>query len=771
VTNEVDRLAWPLRFVATIAAGALLLTGVTLGIAPRLWGIANAHDETAVVLPAFQPLSQRTVVFDNANNVIAVYERENSQPIKLAQVPPLVIDAFLAVEDTGFYAHHGVNLRGFFRALLANFATDGPTQGASTITQQVVKNDFLAGLPRDGRYKALQAHYATMLEKTTTKDEILERYLNTVFFGNNAYGLQAAAEVYYGKKVEQLTMIEGAFLAGLVRSPSGYDPINNPEPSRRRFQQVTERLVATGMVAADEAKTLADTWPIPERVRTIATLTTKPTYFTVALRDYLLTKSNILGATEQERANLLYRGGLRIHTTFDPALQEQAETARNILPKNTKGFDAALMSVETSTGAIRAMVGGRGLRPDEPAGEVNMTLVPRQTGSSIKAFILASAYEAGAEERDIINGPGPCTVPDFSNGKPTTKTVTNKSGELGPLNGKNTWSSTDCGFIRLSYAVGLHRVVDSVYRFARSSYFYQGQSPKDHEAFQPLPLTATGNNALSPMDMASGMQTILNQGLHHDPYFVQWVDGADGKRFYTHEDPGVQALDARAALETVDTLKGVIRAGTGARNLRNFPRPAAGKTGTQFENTNAWFVGGTPQLTTAVWVGDPNGYTPMDGIPEFKAEMGRNGKVQGADYPARIWGAYMEAAHAALPVVDWPPVPAPTRPAARIYVPGEECLARLVSGTLPPPSGVSTSTTAAPAPVTTTTVVGAPPGTTGLATTTTQPTAIVVQITSGTLVPDNVLDPRAPMPSIDTRTFVYRCGDAPLGVVVQKKNK
>ena len=128
--------------------------------------------------------------------------------------------------------------------------------------------------------------------------------------------------------------------------------------------------------------------------------------------------------------------------------------------------------------------------------------------------------------------PGPCTVPDFTDGRPSLKTVTNKSGEIGPLNGKNTWSSTDCGFIRLSYDVGLHRVVDSVYRFARSAYFYQGQSPKDHEAFQPLPLTATGNNAMAPIDMASGMQTILNVGLHHDPYYVQWIDGADGTRFY-----------------------------------------------------------------------------------------------------------------------------------------------------------------------------------------------------------------------------------------------
>ncbi|MBK8333247.1 MAG: transglycosylase domain-containing protein [Acidimicrobiaceae bacterium] len=478
----MHRLAWPLRFVAVILAGALLTTGVVLAVAPRLWMIANAHEELPVVLPEFQPLSQRTIVYDLYDNVIDVYERENSQPIRLDQVPTEVIDALLAVEDNEYYLHHGVNLRGFFRALLSNFASDAPVQGASTITQQVVKNEFLAGLPRDGRYKALQAHYATMLEKKLTKDEILERYLNTVYFGNNAYGLQAAAEVYFGKNAGELTMVQGAFLAGLVRSPSGYDPIRNLEQSQRRFVQVVDRLEKVGLITEREGADLADTWELPDRLRTIPTFSTTPTYYTLALRDYLLTKSNILGATEQERATLLYRGGLRIHTTFDPTLQAQAEQARNILPNSAIGFDASVVALDTTTGAIRAMVGGRGLRSDVPAGEVNMALAPRQTGSSIKAFILATAHQAGAQPNDIINGTAPCAVPDFVDGRETLKFIRGGGIEIGPLNGRNTWSSTDCGFIRLGYSVGLHRVVDSVYRMAHSTYFYQGQPEDEHES-------------------------------------------------------------------------------------------------------------------------------------------------------------------------------------------------------------------------------------------------------------------------------------------------
>ncbi len=227
-----------------IAGGALLITAMMIGIAPRLWTAANAHEELPLVLPEFEALAQRTYVYDVYGNEIAVYELENSQPIAYADISPEVIQAFLVVEDKEFFSHHGINLRSLVRATLSNFASDAPQQGASTITMQVVKNDFLAGLERDGRYKILQIHYARMLEREMPKEQILERYLNTVFFGNNAYGIQAAAETYFGKTAAELTFIEASFLAGLVRSPSGFDPINSPERSRARWLQVLDRLVS-----------------------------------------------------------------------------------------------------------------------------------------------------------------------------------------------------------------------------------------------------------------------------------------------------------------------------------------------------------------------------------------------------------------------------------------------------------------------------------------------------------------------------------------------
>jgi len=749
----VRLIAWLLRLATIIVAGALLTTAVVIGVGPRLWRVANAHEQLPVTLPAFQPLSQRSYVYDVTGNVIAVFERENSQPITLEQVPPAVLSAFLAVEDEQYYLHHGVNLRGFARALLSNFSSDAPRQGASTITQQVVKNEFLAGLPRDGRYKGLQAHYATMLEKQLTKGQILERYLNTVFFGNNAYGLQAAAEVYFGENVGQLTMVQGAFLAGLVRSPSGFDPIRHSESARARFRQVTERLSAVGLLTPLVATFLGSTWKMPEHVLTIPTFSTKPTYYTEAIKEYLLKRATLLG-DEQQRANLLYRGGLQIHSTFDSNLQALAEQARTQLPENAQGFDAAEVTLDTKTGAIRAMVGGHGFQPR--IDEINMALVPRQTGSSIKLFILAAAIEAGAEPTDLIDGTKPCLLPNPDDPKNPFLIDDAVGRAVVPLQ-EQTWASINCAFARLSQIVGLHRVVDTTYRMAHSPYLFEGQT--DRVPIQPYASFATGANAMRPIDMAAGMQTIANQGLHHDPYYVDYIDKADGTRLYTHDDPGVQVLDPDVALKTIATLKGVLTKGTAAKTLANFPFPAAGKTGTQQDNTNSWFVGASPQLTTAVWVGDPDAYPPMVNVPEFVGV----GKVQGATYPARIWGALMEPALTPLPVEDWPAAPPPARKPVRLYLPGNECLAKLVSGVLPTP-GAPTTTTATTLPPE---VPDGEPTTTTLA-----PKPVLKAIPSDTTIPADVLDPKSPLPQIDPKGIVvYPCDKAPKDVVITGKKK
>ncbi|MFK7918891.1 MAG: transglycosylase domain-containing protein [Ilumatobacter sp.] len=743
----MQRFAWIPRLLLVIASGALLIVAIVIAIAPRVWSAANAHSEDPVVLPAFQELAQRTTVFDANGNEIAVYQLENSQPIEYAEIPARVVQAFLLVEDKEFFTHDGVNVRSLFRATLSNFASDAPQQGASTITMQVVKNDFLAGLERDGRYKLLQIQYAKRLEKEMSKEAIIERYLNTVFFGNNAYGIQAAAETYFGKAAADLDFLEATFLAGLVRSPSGFDPINEPERSRARWIQVLDRLVTEEVITEEEAEFLETDFVLPERVRVIPGREFQRTYYTEALRDYLLNRSDILGATYEQRYNLLFRGGLQIHTTFNPDMQAAAERARDLLPNTTEGFDAAIVSLDSTSGAIRVMVGGRGFQPGER--ELNMALSPRQTGSSIKYFILAAAIQAGAQAGDQIDGRRGCALESGDPSEPIFQINGGVAGFVGDLR-QITAQSVNCGFARLSQIVGLNRVVDTTYRMAASPYLFPGQT--DREPVQPFASFATGANEMTVLDMAAGIQTLANEGVHQEPYYVEFIDDANGDRLHTHFDPGTEVLDRDAALETVDIMKGTLTNGTARREgPLNDGRQSFGKTGTQENNTNAWFVGGTKQLATAVWVGDPDAYTPMIGIDGFEW-----GRIQGGRYPARIWKNFMDPAHAFLPLEDWESPAPPERSNARLVLPGNECEKVVVGQTGGDP--VEVEPVPGAAEVAELQVVP-PPG--EPAETVPVETTPIVLITENvqlgtTIAPDN-LDPNHPLPSVVIGRDIQPC--------------
>lgn len=760
----VRAVTWICRLGLIALAAALLFGSVVVAVMPRVWGVANSWEGTPVELPALQPLARRTEVFDRENNLIAVFQRQNSQPVAFADIPQVVKDAFLQVEDQEFYTHNGVNARSLFRASLSNVASDAPQQGASTITMQVAKNEFLAGLERDFRYKVLQIHYAMMLENQFTKDDILERYLNTVFFGNNAYGVQAAAEVYFGKTAGQLTFTEAVFLAGLVRSPSGYDPIDNPERSRARFAQVVDGLVDNEFVAQPDADQMR-TFEVPARVLSLNDERAMPrTYYTEALTDYLLNRSDMLGDTYDQRYAALYRGGLRIHTTLTPYLQTKAEEARDVLPDTPQGFDAAIVSLDTQTGAIVAMVGGSGFIPGES--EVNMALAPRQTGSSIKLFILAAALQAGAEPDDVIDGRRPCVLPNPGQPDEPFEITDAVSSEPDTLR-RMTERSINCAYARLSQIVGLNRMVSETYTMARSAYLYPEQPDTDREPLIPVASYATGANEMSALDMAAGAQTIAHEGVHNEPFYVDSIDRWNGENIYTHQDQGVQVLDRGVALTAVDVLKGVLTNGTG----RNWPLdgiPAAGKTGTQDSNTNAWFVGFTRNLTTAVWIGDPDFYTPMENIPEFAGENAES--VQGGRYPAQIWNTYMQPAHQFMTVSDWEAPPPAARPPGRLYLPGNECLS-YISGYEPgfrapagymapgapaappeppgpgegepdaPPAATVPPTTAAPGEP----AAPAGPQAPAAPPVTAPPQAVYTRVDGGTTIPPEVVDPNWPL--------------------------
>lgn len=746
----VQRLMWIPRLLLVVAGGALLIVAVVVAVAPRIWQAANAHSEVPVALPEFQSLAQRTYVYDVNGNEIAVYQLENSQPISYADLPSDVVQAFLLIEDKEFFTHDGVNVRSLFRATLSNFASDAPQQGASTITMQVVKNDFLAGLERDGRYKLLQIQYAKRLEKETTKEAIMERYLNTVFFGNNAYGIQAAAETYFGKTAADLDFLEAAFLAGLVRSPSGFDPINRPERSRARWIQVLDRLVTEEVLTEADAEILEEEFVLPVRVKVIPGRENRRTYYTEALRDYLLNRSNILGETPEQRYNQLFRGGLRIHTTLDSNMQGAAERARDLLPDTAEGFDAAMVSLDSKTGAIRAMVGGREFKPNER--ELNMALEPRQTGSSIKYFILAAAIQAGAQAGDQIDGIRGCALPTGDPNDPIFQINGGASGFIGNLR-DITARSINCGFARLSQIVGLNRVVDTTYRMAESPYLYQGQPASDREPIRPFASYATGANEMTTVDMASGIQALANEGVHHDPYYVEFIENAGGERVFTHFDPGTEVLDRDVALETVDIMKGTLTYGTGRQEAPLADgRPAFGKTGTQQDNTNAWFVGGTGQLSTAVWVGDPDAYTPMVGIDGYSFP-----RIQGGTYPARIWKTFTDEALAGAPFEDWD-APAPAeRPDARLVLPGNECSFTVVGQTGGEPVETDPVAPAAPVVDDALQVDPVPPTVETVPVETTPIVLVTVLDDLGTTIAPGNLDPNHPLPSVDLLQSISAC--------------
>ena len=738
-----------------------MTTAIVTTMAPPAWGILNSHREIPVNLSQFSGLAQRSVVYDITGQQIGVFQMENTQRTPVDAVPEEVIGAFLAVEDSAFFTHKGVNLRATVRALLSNYQSSSTRQGASTITQQVVKNEFLAGLSRDGRYKILQARYATMLEKQLPKRQILERYLNTVFFGNNAYGLRAASEVYFGKPVQQLLAIEGAFLVGLVQAPSSYDPIRRPDSSRSRYKTVLGRLVETELITPDEATAACKGWelprvrtvvesdcPIPEEVNSIPQEDVNRTYFTEEVKDYLLNRSSALGATYQERYNKLFRGGLKVYTTLDKNAQSFAEAAvREQLPVNKTGIEAAAVVIDNATGGVRAMVGGSGFVPGR--NEINLAMRRRQTGSSIKLFILAAALQAGVLPEDVIDGTLPCTLPNP--GKPSEPFAITKGVSRGVATLRSmTELSINCAYARLSQVVGLERTVSTIYRMLDSEW----TNPSTY-AIQPYASLATGANELSPLDMAAGVQSMANGGMHLRPYLIERVEDANGE-LYRHQLESKQVPTPDVALRAVDTLKGVLVRGTARRTPLDGDRPAGGKTGTQDNNTNAWFVGFTKQMSAAVWVGDPKGYTPMVNIPEFVRQDSIT-RVQGSMYPARIWKAFMDPIHANLPVLDWDSPPGAVATATRldvtpkrIYLPGNECLARVVSGTIPqqsPPGTKQPTTTILPDAV---------------------PNTVVVSIMdSGTTIAPSDTNPYSPVNTLPIGEYwVYTC-DKPFPASVQ----
>jgi penicillin-binding protein 1A len=656
------------RRVAAVLLAAGVLTAVTLALlVPQVVAVLGAHDADPVPID-LDPLAQRSIVLgsDGKTVLASLHHEENRKVVALDDIPPALVATVLAVEDADFYRHGGVDLTSVLRAAFTNVKAGDVRQGGSTITQQLVKNALLDS-KQDFSRKIKEAVLSVRLEHQLSKQEILERYLNTVYLGNHAYGVQAAAETYFGKDVGELGPPESALLAGLIKNPVGYDPFRHPGETRKRRAQVVERLRAVHAIDESGAKAVLDA-PLPTEPQVV--LPKPKDYFVNEVVRRLL-RDGSLGGSAGAREKALYEGGLTVVTTLDPDLQTKAQQAVERTMPDTKGrFTAALISLDVSTGAVRALVGGEGFERSNY--NIATQGLGRQVGSSMKPFVLATALAEGISPKSTINGSGPCRFPN-PGGIPDPYEAENFEGEHGGVADLYTQTkhSVNCAYLRLGQVVGLDDVVAMAHRLGVTAKLDPNLS---------LPL---GTSEIRPIDMAAAYATFADDGVRNDPYFVEEIRDRHGKVLYEHERKPQRAIKASVAREVTDVLKGVITGGTGTAARFRDRRPAAGKTGTTADHGDAWFVGYTRQLSTAVWMGSPIGNTVK------MRNVGGVARVTGGSFPARIWQAFMGPAHAGLAIEDFPAPPNPGKPTS-LRLPGEPAPPRRVTTSTP---GRSTSTT------------------------------------------------------------------------------
>ena len=684
-----------LRFLAICGAAALGLTVFAFAFVPQMADLVRANHSEAAPLN-LDPLRQRSVLYDSSGRLIGPLPAvENRSQVTLDQIPALVKQTILAVEDENFYTHKGVNVRATLRALSADVGAGSVEQGGSTITMQLVKIALPAG-ERDLKRKTQEAFLAWRLEDTMTKDEIFERYLNSVYFGNGAYGVQAAAETYFGENIGQLDWPQAALLASIISSPRDYDPFVNPQLSLERRHLALQRLVETGDLSQAAADLYAFT-PLPSQPSLVAA--PPKDYFLEEVKQRLLDDPSFnLGDDYTTRYNAVFGGGLRIYTTLDPAQELKAVAARNdTLPSNDPGIDGeeaqqglfvirgttqdtdtacprlndgqghclgtiAMVSVEPSSGAVRSLVGGPGF---ENWKYDLATQATRQPGSSMKAFVLATALEQGITVDDTISGSS-CSIKN-PGGTPNPYSQKGEGGTASLV--KQTAGSVNCAFLRLGQIVGIDKVIDQARRMGITA-------PLQNVVSFPL-----GVNPISPLEMAGAYAAIDNEGVYNQPYFIDKITDAAGNVIYQHEADPQRVMSEQSARQEIVALQAVVTGGTATR-ARLSDRPAAGKTGTTDKHGDAWFIGFTPQLTTAVWMGSPESVVPMNNVGGIN--------VFGGTFPALVWHNFMEQAMDGLPVENFT---APGKTRASTYLDPKDKEVKRPSSTGSRPSTSTGSTT------------------------------------------------------------------------------
>ncbi|MDR7481736.1 MAG: penicillin-binding protein 1A [Armatimonadota bacterium] len=600
-----------LAALALVGAAALIGGGVAVGVAVAVG--RQVHDVSRL----YAPPSQTTRIYAENGELIASLYRENRRIVPLTAVPLVLRQAVIAIEDERFYTHRGIDPRGIARALWRNLREGAVVEGGSTITQQLARNLFLS------QERALSRKVAEMLlaieiERRLTKDEILERYLNLVYFGQGAYGVEMAAQVYFGKPARDVTLGEAALLAGLIRAPSVYSPYRNPGLARARQELVLQRMVQLGYITPAQAAAAQAARIALAPASNAGLVGIRAPYFV----SFILTR-----LLETYGEELVYKGGLQVYTTLDPRLQALADQAvrrglEAAVRRRLNATQAALVALDPRTGAIRAMIGGA----DFARSQFNRAWqARRQPGSAFKVFVYTTAISRGIPPTRILEDlPTTYRLP----GAPPW-TPKNYDGKFsGPVTLRRALEqSINVPAARMIAELGPKDVVATARKMGIES------------PLQPVLSLALGSADVTPLEMSVAFAALANGGLRVHPLAILKVTDARGKVLEEYRPRRELALEPDVAYVMTDLLKGVIERGTG--RAAALGRPAAGKTGTTDDYRNAWFVGYTPYLAAAVWVGNDDN-TPMR-------------RVVGGGLPAEIWAAFMKPATQAHPPDDWTP--------------------------------------------------------------------------------------------------------------------
>lgn len=624
-------------FVALFSTPGIAIMGSTLrSVANRFSGPIGSTE--------IPEIAQRSVVLDRKGRVIATLAKENRTYVTLKQVPEIARQAVIATEDAKFYEHHGVDLAGLVRALLFNFRSGGELhQGGSTITQQLVKKGIIetetgSFAARTLDRKIDEARRAIRLEQVRSKDQILEMYLNQTYFGNGAYGIGAAAEFYFGEPVEKLTLPQAALLAGIIQAPEDEEPIKHPKRATERRHVALQRMVDAGYITRRTAERYfkarlgARAHPLPAE---------QDPYFVQYIRRQILSDPKF-GDTPEEREERMLAGGLRIETTLDLDLERSAGKAIDAVLDKPSDPPAALVSIEPSTGAIRAIIGGRDFAKEHYD---LATQGRRQPGSTFKTMTLVAALANGLAPSLTFDTPSPFVLKNADgtpvlddDGKPYEVNNFEREGEGFVDLRVATAHSVNTYYVQLAQRVGPDKVVDAAKKLGITS------------ELKPYPSIALGSFAVTPLELASAYSTLANHGIHCAPFSIARIKDASGRVVESHAPACEQVIPASVAAAATDILRGVIVRGTASGNGQ-IGRQAAGKTGTTENHADAWFAGYTPQFATVVWMGFPKDEThPL-------TVHGYTKGVTGGTLPTMIWARFMKAAHRGVPVAhfDAPP--------------------------------------------------------------------------------------------------------------------